>query len=94
MCIDILHFEPAQLSIKLVSPDETEVLISQNQGNIGCPNFENVCFDMDAVYTVVGAVDCFSNVDLVPQGNLGDFNNGSISEYLWYLCIQDNDSFK
>jgi len=49
----------------------------------------NVTFDMDANFTIEGFLTSLNNEIFEPRENLGNFNNGQISDGLWELCITD-----
>lgn len=84
LCMDITHPDLSALSISLVAPDGTSVLLTENQvsGSI----FDNTCFAR------------FSNIDIStdtspysgfhqPLGNINDVNNGQSMNGVWQLAI-------
>jgi len=91
VCINIDHPDPTDLQIRLVSPAQTSVDLAINDGSPYVADFNNICFDMEALLNVAGVTTGFSDLELIPRGNLGNFNNGQIAEGLWQLCITDTD---
>jgi len=86
LCVSIEHPSPQDLNIILVAPDNSNVFISQQNGN--GEEWEGVCFSMDASNSIKDANDFF-DVEFLPENNLGELNNGQLAADLWQLCIAD-----
>ena len=85
--LNINHTWVSDLEIKLVGPDNTEVVLVDGEGGDG-DNFINTTFDDEASQSIVGATAPFTG-SFQPQGNLSDFN-GMMSAGDWDLVITDN----
>lgn len=86
-CLNIIHPDPKELDIYLVSPDGTSVEISTDNGN--GEDMIATCFSMTSTIPV-SAVANFNEVEAIPEANLGELNNGQTSVGLWELCITDD----
>jgi len=86
ICLNIEHPSPQDLNIVLVAPDNSNVLISNQNGN--GEEWEGVCFNMKAETSITTA-EIFFNVEFLPEHNIGELNNGQLAAGLWQLCITD-----
>jgi len=86
ICLNIEHPNPQDLNILLVAPDNSNILLSQQNGN--GDEWEGVCFTMDAAASIKSANEFF-DIELLPENNIGELNNGQLAAGLWQLCISD-----
>ena len=85
--VDITHTYSGDLTITLTSPDNVEVILS-NQNGAGGDNYTNTVFDDDAATSITAGSAPFTGL-FQPEGSLADFNGfQSIGE--WTLTITDN----
>ena len=97
VCIKINHTWDADLDIFLVAPDGTRVELSTdnggstaNYGNGGTSNFGTLtCFDMAAATAITAGAAPFMG-SFIPEGDLGDVNNGQNADGVWSLCVTDD----
>ncbi|MFA4850969.1 MAG: CotH kinase family protein [Bacteroidales bacterium] len=87
VCIDLVHTWDADLDIRLVAPDGTEVILTSGNGNDG-DNYTNTCFRSDATTSIVTGSAPFTGY-YRPQGSLGIVNNGQNANGTWNLRIYD-----
>ncbi len=87
LCVNIIHPDPKELDIYLVAPDENSVEISTDNGN--GEDIIATCFSMSSAIPVT-AVNQLNDVEVIPEANLGELNNGQMSVGLWQLCITDD----
>ncbi len=87
VCIDITHTWDDDLVIWLKSPDNTLVELTSHNGG-GDDNYHQTCFNMSADSLITQAWAPFTGT-FVPEGNLGDFNNGQDPNGTWQLVIVD-----
>ena len=85
--LDIEHTYDADLTIKLISPDGTEVMLADRVGGSG-DNFTNTTFDDQASVPIENGTAPFSGTS-GPSGNLSDFE-GQSTLGDWTLSILDN----
>lgn len=85
--LDIEHTYDADLTIKLISPDGTEVMLADRVGGSG-DNFTNTTFDDQASVPIENGTAPFSGT-FRPSGNLSDFE-GQSTLGDWTLSILDN----
>lgn len=85
--ININHVNVGDLEIKLVGPDNTEVMLSNMNGGTG-DNYTNTVFDDDASTSISSGSAPFTG-SFTPDGDLNDFN-GLSSLGDWKLVISDN----
>lgn len=84
--IDVTHTYDFDLTIKLISPNGTEVILTDNQGSSG-DNYTNTQFDDDATTPISSGTAPFTGT-FSPTGSLADFN-GEQSVGDWTLHITD-----
>jgi len=97
VCFKINHTFDGDLDIFLVAPDGTRIELSTDNGgagdNYGSGTANNAgtpsCFDMTAGTNVTAGVAPFQN-SFVPEGDLGDANNGQNANGTWQLCVTDD----
>lgn len=87
LCINVSHTWDDDLVIWLKSPDNTLVELTSHNGG-GDDNYFNTCFTMDASTSITNGAPPYTGIYL-PEGNLGDFNNGQNPNGLWQLVIVD-----
>nr|MBA3900272.1 CotH kinase family protein [Bacteroidota bacterium] len=85
VCIDIQHPDVKELSIKLISPDNTILLLDEFYSGA---NYENTCFTGLALNHVLEGQAPFSG-SFKPVGDLGKFNNGINPNGEWKLQVED-----
>ncbi len=85
--VDITHTYSGDITITLTSPDDTEVVLSDQNGDDG-ENYTNTTFDDDAATSITAGTAPFTGV-FQPEGSLADFN-GLQSPGIWTLTITDN----
>ncbi len=99
VCIKINHAWDSDLDIYLVAPDGTRIELSTDNGGSG-DNYGNggsgdggtlTCFDMAAATAITAGSAPFQS-DYIPEGNLGDANNGQNANGTWSLCVTDDAS--
>jgi subtilisin-like proprotein convertase family protein len=88
VCIDITHPYAGDLTVRLISPNGTTVVLWTQVGG-GSQNFTNTCLRADASSSLATAQAPFSGV-FKPQGTLGNFNNGQNPNGTWTLQISDD----
>jgi len=91
VCIDLVHTYDSDLSISLIAPDGTEVILSAGNGYNG-QNYINTCFNSFAPTSIVTNYAPFTGT-FQPQGSLGLANNGQNGNGIWRLHIQDTYPF-
>jgi subtilisin-like proprotein convertase family protein len=87
--ININHVNVGDLEIKLVGPDNTEVILSNMNGGTG-DNYTNTIFDDDASTGISSGSAPFTG-SFTPEGDLNDYN-GLSSLGDWKLVITDNQN--
>ncbi len=87
VCFTIYHEWIGELSINLVAPDGTVVLLSTSQGG---PNdqYANTCFRQDATLPITQGVPPFAGT-FRPQAEMGAINNGQDGNGQWRLRVLD-----
>jgi len=85
--VNMNHSFAGDLEIKLVGPDNTEVILSNRNGG-GGTNYTNTTFDDEAGSSIASGSAPF-NGSFTPDGDLNDFN-GLTSVGDWKLVITDN----
>ena len=85
--LNINHEFNADLDVKLIGPDGTEVILFEDEGGAG-DNFTNTTLDDAASSTIDTGSPPFTGT-FRPQGNLSDFN-GLQSAGNWTLSITDD----
>lgn len=87
ICIDILHPEPNNLTIKLMAPDGTKVTLFQKI-NSDSPNLSSLCFDNLSPPIYLQSIFSFGTYR--SQLPMGQVNNGQNPNGIWYLIIYDD----
>lgn len=87
VCINLVHTWDADLDIRLISPDGTNIMLTASKGDDG-DNYTNTCFDMLATEHIVNGVAPFTG-GFRPFTNLGNVNNGVIGNGVWTLRVFD-----
>ncbi|MEP6647669.1 MAG: CotH kinase family protein [Saprospiraceae bacterium] len=87
VCINLVHTWDADLDIRLISPDGTNMMLSASKGDDG-DNYENTCFDMRASDHIISASAPFTGL-FRPFSSLGNANNGHSGNGHWTLRILD-----
>jgi len=87
--INLFHVNDSDLEIKLIAPDNTEVMLSNRNGGSG-DNYTNTTFDYDASLTIASGTAPF-NGSFIPDGDLNDLN-GLSSVGDWKLVITDKSN--
>lgn len=98
VCIKINHTYDADLDIYLVAPDGTIVELSTDNGgsgdNYGSGTSNNnspyTCFTMTSSTSITSGSAPFTSGPYLPEGNLGDVNNGQNPNGTWQLCVTDD----
>jgi subtilisin-like proprotein convertase family protein len=85
--VNLFHTYDGDLQIKLVGPDNTEVILSNENGGAGS-NYTDTVFDDDASVNISSGSAPFTG-SYIPDGDLNDFN-GLSSAGNWKLVITDN----
>lgn len=84
--VNIQHTFDADIEIKLVGPDNTEVVLSNRNGGSG-DNYTNTVFDDEGTNAIAGGTPPFTGT-FVPDESLSAFDGGS-SLGDWTLVITD-----
>jgi len=87
--INMFHVNNGDLEIKLVAPDNSEVILSNMNGGTG-DNFTNTIFDDDAATSIASGSAPFTG-SFLPDGDLNDFN-GLSSVGDWKLVVTDKNN--
>ncbi|HZV69455.1 MAG TPA: CotH kinase family protein [Saprospiraceae bacterium] len=87
VCINVIHTWDADLDIRLIAPDGTNIMLSSSLGADG-DNYENTCFDMFASEHIINGFAPFTS-GFKPFTPLGNVNNGSSGNGRWTLRIFD-----
>lgn len=85
--VNLFHTYDGDLQIKLVGPDNTEVILSDENGGSGS-NYIDTVFDDDASVNISSGSAPFTG-SFITNGDLNDFN-GLSSAGNWKLVITDN----
>ncbi len=88
VCFDITHTWNADLEIRLIAPDGTNVPITISNGG-DSDNYSGTCFDQQVTTSILSGWGPFIGT-YKPQGNLGNVNNGQNGNGTWTLRIFDN----
>jgi subtilisin-like proprotein convertase family protein len=91
VCLNVSHTWDDDLVIWLKSPDNTMVELTSHNGYDGDDYF-HTCFVMNAASTISSGSAPFTGT-FIPEGNLGDFNNGQDPNDLWQLVIVDEYAY-
>jgi len=89
--VDIIHSYATELIITLTSPDGTDVILSNLNGNSGRPNdnFSVTVFDQEGTMPIGGGAPPF-NGTFVPDGDLSTIY-GEMSAGDWTLTVEDTE---
>jgi subtilisin-like proprotein convertase family protein len=87
--VNLFHVNDSDLEIKLIAPDNTEVMLSNRNGGSG-DNYTNTTFDDDASSTIASGTAPF-NGSFIPDGDLNVLN-GLSSVGNWKLVITDKNN--
>jgi len=85
--VNLFHTWDGDLQLKLVGPDNTQVILSDENGGSGS-NYTDTVFDDDASVNISSGSAPFTG-SFIPDGDLNDFN-GLSSAGDWKLVITDN----
>ena len=88
VCINLTHAYDAELEIRLIAPDGTNVLLTSGNGGSG-NNYLTTCFNGNDTNTIILGQAPFSGT-YRPQEPLGMVNNGQNGNGTWTLHILDN----
>ena len=89
ICININHTYDSDLEARLIAPDGTVISLFTNIGGNG-HNFLHTCFDsLASAPPISSGIAPFSGVFL-PEGNIGNVNNGQNGNGVWTLQVQDD----
>ena len=90
VCVKLKAETDSDISMVLVAPDGTQVLLTSNNGGSG-DNYYTTCFTMTATSNITTGTAPFDG-DFLPEGDLGLFNNFQDANGKWQLCILDENS--
>lgn len=90
LTLSIAHNNVADLQVRLVAPDGTEVPIFANVGGTG-NNFTNTGFKNTYTTPIASGTAPF-NGSYKPEGDLGLFNNGQVGNGTWQIKVRDTQS--
>ncbi|WP_196892358.1 thrombospondin type 3 repeat-containing protein [Aureivirga marina] len=85
--INITHTYVEDLDIKLIAPDGTEIILTEDNGGSG-DNYSNTVFDDDATTPITAGTAPFTGT-YSPQGSLATFN-GLNANGEWKLSVFDD----
>jgi subtilisin-like proprotein convertase family protein len=86
--VNITHTQASQLTLTLIAPDGTRVLLAAGVGGVSGQNFTDTVFDDDAALPIAGGVAPF-NGSFRPVGDLGALAGKELSG-TWTLEVKDN----
>ncbi|MCC7303633.1 MAG: CotH kinase family protein [Bacteroidia bacterium] len=85
-CLTMTHTWDADMDVKLIAPDGTQIQLFTGVGGSG-DNFTNTCFSQTASTSIASGNPPFTGT-YKPMGNLGDANNGQNGNGNWILrCV-------
>ncbi|MEI6854083.1 MAG: CotH kinase family protein, partial [Bacteroidota bacterium] len=87
MCLSITHTYDSDLNVKLVAPDQTEILLFGGIGG-GDDNFTNTCLVGSATNNITSGTAPFTG-SFGPMDIMGNVNNGQNGNGTWKLKITD-----
>ncbi|MES2432040.1 MAG: gliding motility-associated C-terminal domain-containing protein [Bacteroidota bacterium] len=87
VCINLTHPELSEVEVVLRAPDGTIVPLSIENGGSGA-NYQGTCFSATATTSVKFGSAPFSG-SYLPQGYLGEVNNGQNANGTWNICVLD-----
>jgi subtilisin-like proprotein convertase family protein len=88
VCLNITHTYDSDLNVKLIAPNQTEILLFSSIGG-GDDNFTNTCLNDNAATSIAAGPAPFSG-SFKPMDVLGNVNNGQNGNGIWKLKITDN----
>jgi len=89
VCLTITHTYDSDLEAKLIAPDGTTITLFAGVGG-GDDNFTNTCFNTDSGNIAITAGAAPFTGAFLPQGSMGNFNNGQDGNGIWTLYVKDN----
>ncbi len=89
VCIHINHSYDGDLEAKLIAPDGTVVSLFTNIGGGGA-NFTGTCFDSSSSSLPIGGSTPPFTGTFLPEGCLGNINNGQNGNGVWTLMVKDD----
>jgi subtilisin-like proprotein convertase family protein len=87
VCLSITHSYDSDLSINLIAPDGTDIMLLSSVGGSG-NNFTNTCFSQTAPASIVSGSAPFTGT-FKPMNTLGNVNNNQNGNGNWKLRIVD-----
>jgi len=91
VCINISHARVSDLKISLMSPNGTEVWLTNRNGGEKGRNYTNTCFHKNGFNNFIfDGIPPFSG-QYIPDGQIELFNNGQNPNGSWFLIIEDLD---
>jgi hypothetical protein len=91
VCLDITHPNDNDLIISLRSPDGTTTMLSNRNGG-SASDYRNTCFSNASNQHIALGAAPFAG-SYLPEQSLNLHNNGQDPNGLWFICVQDVDSF-
>ncbi|MGB3075389.1 MAG: CotH kinase family protein [Chitinophagales bacterium] len=91
VCINASHTWDDDLVIWLKAPDNTLVELTSHNGWDG-DGYLGTCFQMNASISITAGSPPFTGL-YIPEGNLGEFNNGQDPNGTWQLMIVDEYAY-
>ena len=91
VCIHINHTYDGDLEAKLIAPDGTVVSLFTNIGGGGA-DFIGTCFDSVSTSLPISSGAPPYTGTFLPEGCLGNVNNGQNGNGVWTLMVQDDAS--
>lgn len=90
VCLNINHTYVGDAIISLVSPDGTQIFLSNGNGSSG-DNYTGTCFTETATNSITTGIAPFTG-NFLSEEDMGTFNNGQNADGIWQLCIEDEFS--
>ncbi len=84
--VNLTHTYDGDVEISLISPDNTQIMLSDNRGGSG-DNYTNTHFDHEAATSIASGTAPFTGT-FKPDGDLSQLY-GSNGNGVWYLRIRD-----
>ncbi len=88
VCINIDHERLSDLKVTLLSPDGTEVWLTNRNGHTS-RGYSNTCFSLEATDGFVYNGTSRFRGNFIPDGNLNNLNNGQDPNGIWYIAVED-----
>ena len=92
VCIDISHQHMIDLKVRLRSPQGTEIILADQNGDAGS-GYHSVCFSEDGNNGWVTSIDAPYTGSYIPTYSLNTFNSGENPNGIWNLVITDMFNF-